>query len=460
MNFFAKLFKSFTSSGDSRCQISLEKHQKEIQKVTGELAAKWEEIRRKKMLLEKYWNTIIDVSKSWEVNFGTSQEALKCITSQVANTLGISRASIWTYHAENSERIECVAAFDTNANRFFIQQTLDHSDNERYFAAIKTERVIAAANALEHPDTSAFAVKYLQPLQIKSLMDTPFFQHGKLAGILCCEQQFVCKSWSEEDIIFATSMAEVVSLAFRSIAQRLYEKELESFSYSVAHDLKAPLRIIAGYSAIFESDYANKIDHEGLRLLQVIKDNTGKMNNLIDGLLDFSRLHGHPVHNTMLDMKQLLGSVLEPYQTLTEGSKTVEFRVGEMLNVTCDVVLMRQVLSNLISNAVKYSSTRDKPVVEVGSFRSDAEIVYYVKDNGVGFDPKFADKLFRVFQRLHNAKEFEGTGVGLAIVHRIISRFNGRVWAEAAVNEGATLYFSLPVPAEMDPYQSGLSHTA
>lgn len=401
------------------------------------------EMENKRGTLEKYWNTIISVSKSAEVNFGSLDEALNYIVSTAAGSLLVSRISIWKYHPEMPERIECIAAFDRNTNRHFTQSLLVYSDNEPYFKAIKTEKVISADNALDNPDTTEFATKYLQPLGIKSLLDAPFFLDGKLAGVLCCEQQGEHRKWSGEDIIFATSMAEVVSIAFRSVAQKSYEKDLEAFSYSVAHDLRSPLRMMLGYTNILGEDYGKHLDEEGHRLLRIVKDNATHMWQLVDSLLDFSRLNKHHVKKQFADMAILIKSVIEEQSTL-EGSSEVKFLVSETINLTCDATLIRQVFSNLISNAVKYSSKKVNPTVEISSYKLEGEIIYTVRDNGAGFDMKYIDKLFKVFHRLHGTSDFPGTGVGLAIVHRIVNKHGGRVWAESKVDEGATFYFSLP----------------
>jgi len=216
-------------------------------------------------------------------------------------------------------------------------------------------------------------------------------------------------------------------------------KELESFSYSVSHDLRAPLRSIAGYSGMLKEDYGEKLDEGASRMLGVIEKNAVKMNSLIDDLLEFSRTGRKEVGKVDVDMHELAVDVIKE----VAGEK-VKFKVGELPRVMADRTLITQVWTNLISNAVKYSGKKDSPVVEIGSFPQDNYIVFFVKDNGAGFGMEYADKLFGVFQRLHKTEEFEGTGIGLAIVHRVITRHGGRAWAEGKVNEGATFYFSLP----------------
>jgi PAS domain S-box-containing protein len=220
-------------------------------------------------------------------------------------------------------------------------------------------------------------------------------------------------------------------------------KELEAFSYSVSHDLRAPLRAIDGYTRILVEDYESSLDEEGKRVCNVISREARRMGQLIDDLLSFSRVGRREMHPSEIDMKALASSVFGELMKQEDG-RNIDFQIRELHNAAGDAVLIRQVWVNLLSNAVKFTSGRKRAAIEVGSTQSRDEIVYYVRDNGVGFDMEYVDKLFGVFQRLHSESEFEGTGVGLAIVHRLIHRHDGRVWAEGKVNEGATFHFALP----------------
>lgn len=218
-------------------------------------------------------------------------------------------------------------------------------------------------------------------------------------------------------------------------------KELEAFSYSVSHDLRAPLRAINGYAEILNEDYGTKLDDEGKRIIEIISDNATRMGILIDELLSFSRLGRKEIQMTEINMNKLVEEVMvELNKSMPHHAK---IKIGKLHEAKADYGLLRQVMFNLISNAVKYSSKKKIPVVEISSEEKKNEIVFSVKDNGAGFDMQYADKLFGVFQRLHSQDEFEGTGVGLAIVQRIISRHKGRSWAEGKVNEGAVFYFSI-----------------
>ncbi|MGH8728665.1 MAG: CHASE domain-containing sensor histidine kinase [Burkholderiales bacterium] len=219
-------------------------------------------------------------------------------------------------------------------------------------------------------------------------------------------------------------------------------KELESFSYSVSHDLRAPLRSVDGFSRILEEDYRDKLDAEGRRVLSVIRASSQKMSHLIDDLLTFSRLGRQALKLSKVDMAAL---ALEARGDLEADFHPLAISVHPMPGAWGDRALLKQIWINLLSNAVKFSQGRDLQKIEAGGRVDGSEHVYYVKDNGVGFDMQYASKLFGVFQRLHSESEFPGTGVGLAIVQRVAARHGGRVWATSELALGATFYFSLPV---------------
>jgi PAS domain S-box-containing protein len=219
-------------------------------------------------------------------------------------------------------------------------------------------------------------------------------------------------------------------------------KELEAFSYSVSHDLRAPLRAIDGFTRILADDYASHLDAEGKRLCAVVRENTKSMGQLIDDLLAFSRLGRAQMSLSGIDMGTMASSVF--YELTTPESRArIDFQVGALPPAVADPTLMRQVWINLLSNAIKFSSKRERAVITVSAGQQPGECVYAVQDNGAGFDMQYVGKVFGVFQRLHSSKEFEGTGVGLALVQRVIRRHGGRVWAEGEPNKGATFYFVL-----------------
>ena len=248
------------------------------------------------------------------------------------------------------------------------------------------------------------------------------------------------KKAEEEIKMFNQKLEQMVS--DRTQELEIVNKELESFSYSVSHDLRAPLRSIHGYVNIFVEEYSNKFDDEAKRLTTIIMNNTQKMGRLIDNLLAFSQLGRKELTKTQTSMKNIVENVWEEHRRL-EGNKNIKCEILELPDAYVDTITIRQVWINLISNAIKYSRQKESPRIEIGAEEQEDMVIYHIRDNGAGFDMLYYDKLFGVFQRLHSQKEFEGTGVGLAIVQRIITKHGGRVWAEAKLNEGATFYFSV-----------------
>jgi len=220
-------------------------------------------------------------------------------------------------------------------------------------------------------------------------------------------------------------------------------KELESFSYSVSHDLRAPIRHMGGFAQLLQNRSKSSLDETSLRYLNTILSSADRAGILIDDLLSFSRMGRAEMSPAAVDMDRLVRETFADLRFETTG-RDIDWKIGELHEVRGDRAMLQLLLQNLLSNAIKYTRPRARGVIEVGSAPNDEEIVFFVRDNGVGFDMTYANKLFDVFQRLHHAEEFEGTGIGLATVRRIVQRHGGRAWAEGRAGEGATFYFSLP----------------
>jgi len=216
--------------------------------------------------------------------------------------------------------------------------------------------------------------------------------------------------------------------------------ELEAFSYSVSHDLRAPLRGIIGFAAILEEEYGTQLDDEGKRVINVIKNNTSRMGQLIDDLLGFSRMSRHTIVKSDINTDAMVSEIVREL----DNTGKIDWFIQLLPPISGDANTIRQVWINLISNAIKYSRNAEKPRIEIGTIADGKNTTFFVKDNGVGFDTQYTSKLFKVFQRLHGADEFEGTGVGLAIVEKVISKHGGKVWAESEPGKGATFYFTVP----------------
>lgn len=220
-------------------------------------------------------------------------------------------------------------------------------------------------------------------------------------------------------------------------------RELEAFSYSVSHDLRAPLRAINGYAEILREDFGEKMEEGVTRVLNIISANSRRMGQLIDDLLRFSKVGKKAINRSYVEMSEIVNPIIGELLD-SEKDRDIKIDRQDLGHARVDVSMMRQVWTNLLSNALKYTQKKAQARIEVGCYVDGDERIYYVKDNGAGFDMKFVDKLFGVFQRLHDDEDFQGTGVGLALVKRIIDKHNGRIWVEAVENEGATFYFSLP----------------
>ncbi len=319
---------------------------------------------------------------------------------------------------------------------------------------------------VEHEINQSWAeADLLQREGLRSRALFPLVVNDRTVGVLAVTSRRAA-AFDRDAVDFLQALADQLALAVqnadlfeavrrqaaeleRRVGERTLElvnanKELEAFSYSVSHDLRSPLRAVAGFTRILMDDHAAGLPPDVARYLGLIQSNAQKMGQLIDDLLTFSRLSKQPLKKAPFDLARISHDAYHSLESERAG-KAVQFHVGELPPVVGDPVLLRQVLVNLISNALKYSRTRDPAVVEIGAQAAVDETgpVFYVRDNGVGFDMTYAAKLFGVFQRLHPADEFEGTGVGLAIVQRIIHRHGGRVWAEAAPEAGATFFFTL-----------------
>jgi len=298
-------------------------------------------------------------------------------------------------------------------------------------------------------------------LNINSVLLVPFVLEDQPVGLLSVSTS---KGMSEEELGRLEAIAGSISVAImrkrtedrmrqlneelearvmaRTQALETANRELEAFSYSVSHDLRAPLRAIDGFSRILAEEHAAQLPAEGIRYLTLVRDSTKRMGMLIDDLLTFARISRQQLATHPVDPDKIARGALRDLQAET-GNGKVQVEFGALPPATADPGLLKVVMVNLLGNAIKFTRHQPNPRVEVGSLLRGDQTVYFVRDNGVGFDMQYVEKLFGVFQRLHPEKEFEGTGVGLATVQRIIHRHGGDIWAEAKVDGGATFYFTL-----------------
>lgn len=330
---------------------------------------------------------------------------------------------------ESFERLFMLGKEDA-IGRSFAELRIREDDRNQLLAYIESKQGHVSEMEMKLRKTNGEIIDALVSIE-KIVID-------KRPSLISAAMDITRRKKDEDQIMHLNSELE------KSVEQlQVVNKELEAFTYSVSHDLRAPLRIINGYAEIIIEDCKEKMDAEALNNLEVIKFNAGKMGQLIDDLLNLSRLGRQELALHNVNMDELVDRVIAEQVGLSKKHHA-KVKKLPLLPAHCDSGLIQQVWTNLISNALKYSGTKEYPEVEIGSNRKEHEIVYYVKDNGVGFDMQYAGKLFGVFQRLHKMTEFEGTGVGLAIVQRIVIKHGGRVWAEAEVEKGATFFFSLP----------------
>jgi PAS domain S-box-containing protein len=375
-----------------------------------------------------------------------------------------------------TERSKAGKALAESEQRYkaFFENSLDAA-----FFSSYDGRIISANQAAY--DMLGYSGKELEQLSRSDLLNTtdPHYKHlfaerekyGKVRG----ELNFISKDGRifpaeiSSSVFFDANGEKKTSMIIRDISERknaeieikklneeleqkinertsqLLEanKELESFGYSVSHDLRTPLRAMDGFANILLEDYASLLDSEGKRMLNIIIANANKMSTLIDDLLALSRLGRQEIKNSEVDMMEMVNSV---YEELTNEKErdTIKFRLLPIPAAFGDAAMLRQVWLNFISNAIKFTSLKPERIIEVGYKTEGDGGIYYIKDNGAGFNMEYSNKLFAVFQRLHSANDFQGTGVGLAIIQRIIQRHKGRVWADGKVNEGASFYFTIP----------------
>ncbi|MFN2426132.1 MAG: ATP-binding protein [Candidatus Binatia bacterium] len=399
-------------------------------------------------------------------------EAIRRIVETAAHVLGVDRVGLWFFDADRTS-IVVEDLYLPGEDRHESGARLTAGEYPSYFAALAESRVVAADDAGRDPRTLEFSDSYLDPLEVRSMLDVPVRSEGVVIGVLCHECVGTTREWTVEDREFAASLADLVGTVVETSRRRRTEAELrelaaslerrvaerttdleasnralvgavhdlEAFCYSVSHDLRGPLRVINGFASLLESSGLAAADPEACESVSRIRDNTNRMSQLLDGLLAFFRLGQRPIDAQRVDMDSLLRETLD---ALGVDPGTARLRAEPLLPAHGDPALIADVLANLLSNAFKFTSRQPAPLVEVACEAGDGEVIYHVRDNGVGFHVEHAARLFEPFQRFHSAEGYEGTGVGLAIVRRIVERHGGRVWANAVAAKGATFSFALP----------------
>ncbi|MCF7912306.1 MAG: response regulator [Candidatus Cloacimonetes bacterium] len=345
-------------------------------------------------------------------------------------TVNKATLSLWGYEYEEMIGIEAIQLFDNNIYTSWLHSLKNYeaSLHKTDFAFHKIETTLIKKNKVEVPAL----------ISGSALLN----RNGTIQGAVLVAVDISDRKKAELRIHQLNEEMEERVME-RTHQLEISVKDMESFSYSVSHDLKTPLRAISGFTYALYEDYFEKLDEEGKDLIKIIVENTRKMGEIIEDLLSFSRLGRKEVVKNPADMNRIFIDSYNELKALSPARK-INLTISQLLPCSADASLMHHVVTNLLSNAFKFTIPREEAEIEVASFEKDQQITYYVKDNGIGFNMKYADKLFGVFQRLYNSLDYDGSGVGLAIVYKVIYRHGGKVWAEAEENKGATFYFSLP----------------
>lgn len=409
---------------------------------------------------------IVELFLNDAIYAGEIEPASKVITRVLGNSVKIERVSIWVID-DNHDELQCLNLYEHSSGKHSRGEVLKINTFPKYFTALLKDSRISAVKAQEDPRTSELSERYLKPLGITSLLDACIVVDGKLKGVVSFEHVGEQRTWHVDEEAFVSTIASMVGQLMTNVERKKAEeeirilneelehrvkertvqleaanKELEAFAYSVSHDLRAPLRALEGFSANLENNYADHLDEQGMHYLNRIRKASLHMSDLINDLLQLSRITRAVIKDQKVDLSNLAGDVIQKMQQ-TEPERRVTVEIAPGLTARGDARLLQVVLENLLSNAWKFSSKNPQARIEIGLTRVNDEEVFFVRDNGAGFDIAYAGKLFGPFQRLHGVNEFPGTGVGLATVQRIINRHGGKIWAEGEVGQGATFYFSL-----------------
>ena len=422
-------------------------------------------LRASEFRLARQKQAVVNLAHAQRDASGHLDTLIRTTTELLSTALDVQRASVWSYD-NNEKTIECLDLYTADSGQHQAGLVLPYSANPAYFDALTRERVIVANNALTDPATSAFAGDYLEVNGIGAMLDAAILRGSEPVGVLCFEHVGGTRAWTIDEQNFAVAVADFISLSMELhyhqqtseelqrykenleelVASRTRElqsvnRELEAFSYSVSHDLRAPLRGIDGFSLALLEDYGDQLNEDASAYLVRVRNAAARMDKLIDDLLNLSRISRREMHRQQTDLSKISEEIVNQHRT-TEPGRKVSVSIEPDLVTNGDPDLLRIVMDNLISNAWKYTGKTANATIEIGSTRENGSQVFYIRDNGVGFDMAYSNKLFGAFQRLHNPADFPGSGIGLATVNRIINRHGGRLWAEGKVDAGSVFYFT------------------
>jgi signal transduction histidine kinase len=403
--------------------------------------------------LRRYNELLVALSKSAALADGDLDRSLAEITEVAAHHLNVRRASVWNYSPDRAS-IVCVDLYDAQRGVHERGTELYARDFPAYFRALDEERTVAAHDAHGDPRTREFSAPYLGPLGIASMLDAPIRQQGRMTGVICHEHVGQPRRWSLDEQSFAGSLADCVALAIAAaerkkaehvLAERVVElarsnAELEQFAYVASHDLQEPLRMVSSYVALLDKRYRGRLDDDADKHIAYALEGAKRMRMLIRDLLLFSRAGRSKERLAPVDAGRAAEAARANLGRLIEETGAL-VTIDSLPTVLAWESQLVQVFQNLIENGIKYRGP-DRARIEVRADRRGAEWVFRVTDNGIGIDGKYFEKIFRIFQRLHDRRTYDGSGIGLAIAKRIVEHHGGHIWVESAVGHGSTFYFT------------------
>jgi len=373
-------------------------------------------------------------------------------TETVARAMAVARVGIWLFN-ENRDVLICQDLFEAGSDRHGTGLVLKASEYPDYFRALDENRVIAASDAHQAPETRAFFARYLSPNGIGAMLDAPLRRGSRVSGVLCIEHVGGPRKWELDEQNFAASVADMTSLVLElwdhrqttealRRHQELLEERVAERTEQLLHDLRSPLRAIDGFSHALLEEYGDRLDATGVDYLERVRKAAQRMGNLIDALLKLSRLTRSELHWQQVDLSALAGEIAGELAR-REPERDVHWHIEPGLHAEGDPGLLRALLENLLGNAWKYTGQTPSPEIRLTREDHEGLTAFCVSDNGAGFDMAHATKLFAPFHRLHSDAEFPGSGIGLATADRIVRRHGGRIWAQATPGEGAKFCFTL-----------------
>ncbi len=420
----------------------------------------------------RHHNTLMKLANMPEQDLDS---LLQIITEQVAEVLDVERVSVWFFNPDGTEIVNRDLFIKTK-KAHESGEKLKARDYPRYFNALENSRIIAANNALNDPRTCEFANAYLLPKGIKSMIDVPIRLHGQIMGIICHEHTGSAREWTSSEQDFAASVADMISLKLEAVergkAEKALEKlnrdleatvaelsrsnrQLQDFVHVAAHDLKTPVRGIGTLADWIVSDYGEKFDEQGREQVRLLKARVVRIDRLIDGMLQFSKLVRIRKHEEQVNLNTLVAEVINKIRP----ADNIEIAVDSLPAVTCEYENISLVFQNLLSNAVSFMD-KSKGLIKVGCVEQGDFWKFYVCDNGPGIEEKHFERIFRIFQTLPRKDGSETTGIGLAIVRKIIELYGGKIWVESQPDSGSTFFFTLPKKQKESVYANAKAHNA